>query len=37
MGYLIFVSGVMFVLFKVQLAFIYEVEPLPETNQNSKL
>lgn len=34
MGYLIFVSdpGVMFVLFKMQLALICEVEPLPETN-----
>lgn len=34
MGYLIFVSdpGVTFVLFKMQLAVISEVEPLPETN-----
>lgn len=34
MGYLIFVSApeVVFMLFKIQLAVIAEVEPLPETN-----
>lgn len=37
MGCLIFVSehAMMFLLFQMQLALIYKVEPLPETNLNS--
>lgn len=39
MGILIFVSdpGAMFVLFKMHLALICKVKPLPETNLNSAL
>lgn len=39
MGILIFVSdpGAMFVLFKMHLALIRKVKPLPETNLNSAL